>query len=53
MTTYPTIADGAVVGILYKLTDPDGEVLDASGDEPLEYLHGPVPHGGGLTCTES
>lgn len=31
----------SVVAIDYKLTDPDGSVLDSSeGQEPLHYLHG-------------
>lgn len=35
------IAKNTVVAIDYKLTGPDGEVLDSSeGREPLAYLHG-------------
>lgn len=35
------IEDKHVVGMHYKLTDADGEVLDSSeGKEPLNYLHG-------------
>ena len=35
------IAKDKVVGIDYKLTDEDGQVLDTSeGGEPLYYLHG-------------
>lgn len=35
------IEQHSVVAIDYKLTDPDGSVLDSSeGQEPLHYLHG-------------
>jgi FKBP-type peptidyl-prolyl cis-trans isomerase SlyD len=34
------IAAGSVVTIEYTLTDDDGEVIDTSDGEPLEYLHG-------------
>ena len=34
------IADGKVVRIHYVLRDGEGEEIDRSGDEPLEYLHG-------------
>ena len=35
------IGDNLVVGMHYKLTDNDGNVLDSSeGSEPLGYLHG-------------
>ena len=34
------IANDKVVSLKYVLTDPAGEVLDSSEDEPLEYLHG-------------
>ena len=40
MADTTTISDGSVVGIRYTLTDDDGEVLDSSGEQPLEYLHG-------------
>ncbi len=40
MSDHQTIADGLVVGVHYTLTDSEGETIDASGDEPLEYLHG-------------
>jgi FKBP-type peptidyl-prolyl cis-trans isomerase SlyD len=35
-----TITDNCVVSIEYILTADDGEVLDSSDGEPLEYLHG-------------
>jgi FKBP-type peptidyl-prolyl cis-trans isomerase SlyD len=35
------IADEMAVSIHFKLTNPEGELLDSSeGDEPLEYIHG-------------
>jgi FKBP-type peptidyl-prolyl cis-trans isomerase SlyD len=34
------VADNHVVSIHYRLTNDSGEVLDESGDSPLEYLHG-------------
>ena len=34
------IAANTVVCLDYTLTDDTGEVIDASEDEPLEYLHG-------------
>ncbi len=34
------VADGRVIEIEYTLTNPQGEVLDASEGEPLAYLHG-------------
>lgn len=35
------IGDNLVVGMHYKLTDNDGNVLDSSeGSDPLAYLHG-------------
>lgn len=34
------IEDGKVVSIEYVLTDPSGQELDRSGEEPLHYLHG-------------
>lgn len=40
MSDTTTITDGSVVGIRYSLSDGDGDALDDSGDEPLEYLHG-------------
>ncbi len=35
-----TVAAGKVISIHYTLRDDDGDVIDRSGDEPLEYLHG-------------
>ncbi|NIP26908.1 MAG: peptidylprolyl isomerase [Phycisphaerae bacterium] len=35
-----TITENCVVAIFYTLTDEQGQKLDASGDEPLVYLHG-------------
>jgi len=35
-----TITKNKVVSIDYVLKGPDGEVIDMSGSEPLEYLHG-------------
>ena len=34
------VATDQVVGIKYVLTNPKGEVIDKTEDEPLEYLHG-------------
>jgi FKBP-type peptidyl-prolyl cis-trans isomerase SlyD len=34
------VADDHVVSIQYRLTDDAGEVIDESGESPLEYLHG-------------
>lgn len=34
------IEDGKVVRFRYTLKNADGQVLDASGDEPFAYLHG-------------
>ena len=36
----PYVANDHVVSIHYRLTNGAGEVLDESGDSPLEYLHG-------------
>lgn len=35
-----TIENNKVVSILYTLKDTNGEIIDQSTDEPLEYLHG-------------
>lgn len=40
MTLDSVIAANMVVSMNYTLTDPSGKTLDASGDEPLEYLQG-------------
>ncbi len=40
MSANSTIQDGSVVAIRYTLTSPEGELIDSSGDEALEYLHG-------------
>jgi FKBP-type peptidyl-prolyl cis-trans isomerase SlyD len=34
------IANGKVVTLFYRLTGEDGKVLDDSGEEGMEYLHG-------------
>ena len=34
------VADKKVVLFQYTLTDADGDEIDASGDEPMPYLHG-------------
>ncbi|MEB3286233.1 MAG: peptidylprolyl isomerase [Vampirovibrionales bacterium] len=43
MTASPTtdsITDNMVVSMRYTLKDSQGELIDASGDAPLEYLQG-------------
>lgn len=35
-----TATGGKVVSIHYKLTTPEGELVDQSGQTPLDYLHG-------------
>ena len=41
MSETPTIADGSVVTMHYKLALDDGQVVDSSeGNDPLAYLHG-------------
>ena len=41
MTETPTIADGSVVTMHYKLVLDSGQVVDSSeGKDPLGYLHG-------------
>jgi FKBP-type peptidyl-prolyl cis-trans isomerase SlyD len=34
------VANGKVVTLKYRLTGEDGKVLDDSGDEGMDYLHG-------------
>ena len=34
------VGSGQVVTIKYTLTDPNGKVIDESGDEGMDYLHG-------------
>lgn len=36
----PRVSSGKVVSLRYTLTDTEGTVLDQSGDEPMDYLHG-------------
>ncbi len=36
----PCIADDHIISIHYRLRNDAGEVLDESGETPLEYLHG-------------
>lgn len=38
--TAATITNNMVVSMNYTLKDKQGEVIDASGDEPLQYLQG-------------
>lgn len=35
-----SVAENKVVQVRYTLRDTAGKILDASGEEPLEYLHG-------------
>lgn len=34
------VAAGKIISIHYTLRDDDGDVIDRSGDAPLDYLHG-------------
>src|SRR5712671_6172133 len=40
MSEKDQVAKGKVVTLLYRLTNEDGKLLDDSGDEGMEYLHG-------------
>jgi FKBP-type peptidyl-prolyl cis-trans isomerase SlyD len=40
MSESDRVSDGKVVTIKYVLTGPDGKILDESGPEGMEYLHG-------------
>ena len=40
MSQKDSIGPGKVVTIKYTLTGKDGKILDESGDEGMEYLHG-------------
>ncbi len=40
MSKQLTIKDGVVVSLEYVLRLDDGEIVDASEGEPLDYLHG-------------
>jgi len=40
MTEPDRVANGQVVTLRYRLTGEDGKLLDDSGDEGMDYLHG-------------